>query len=239
MVFNRKNNSLFKGGVECAFSIFYQMCFKKIFDKSVDYPNQQVIKRLLRDQQCTLVFEVIDPINDPHMIEYPEEKLVLLDIVANSEKFKRATFEQVKAFANKFGLEHKKRFNSFNSWDKLEGWMDNLLDNQDDNLVNPTHPVEGYVVEDSANVLFKLKCNYYSFWKYMRSVKDKKIRSLEGNTEFKVKKDDLDEIGQEFVAWVELQDADTLKKDIITLRRMFNENKGMNIINILQDKKLG
>ena len=37
--------------------------------------------------------------------------------------------------------------------------------------------IEGFVVEDSNNFMFKIKLPYYSFWKQMRALKDRIIKN--------------------------------------------------------------
>ena len=54
--------------------------FKDIFNKIYNDEQIENIKKKIIRENVTFVFEVIDPINDPHIIEYKESKIVLLDI---------------------------------------------------------------------------------------------------------------------------------------------------------------
>lgn len=48
--------------------------FKEIFEASTTAGQRVEIKRYLRDAEACMVFEVVDPIRDPHMIDYPAAK---------------------------------------------------------------------------------------------------------------------------------------------------------------------
>ena len=192
--------------------------FRRIFNNTFDEGKRSTIKRLLRDQKATMVFEVNDPINDPHMIEYDKEHLVLLDVIARDENFIKADYDYVKSIAKKFGVKVKKRLAKINSWDNLVGFIKNV-EAKDDYFTHTQ--IEGYVYEDSAGFMFKQKTNYYSFWKSMRTMKDRKASSIEKNKVFDKKTRENNNLSTAFVNYLDEQSLDTLKSDIITVRNNF------------------
>lgn len=193
--------------------------FRRIFYAKFSLTQQLEIKALLRDQEASLVFEVIDPVNDPHIIEYAKENLVLLDIVARSENFQAATYPQLRAFANKFRIDYKQKVAVFETWEKFCAWLHNM--EADGVLEDAKHKIEGYVLQDSTGFQFKIKTQYYSFWKYMRSIKDRKAKSIENNKVFDKNIKNCSNLVLQFAEWVDSKSLDYLQKDIIQLRKDF------------------
>lgn len=119
--------------------------------------------KLLHDEKVSAVFEVIDPVNDPHIIEYTESKIVLLDLIYRSEIFERVNYDLMCAIATSFGLEVKTRLETFDDIIGLKGYVDAHKD--DDRT-------EGILLEDSSGYMVKVKYEYYMFWKKIRWAKD-------------------------------------------------------------------
>ena len=112
-----------------------------------------------------MVFEVIDPKNDPHIIKHDEPKLVLLDAICRTEKFEKVEYKELKTISSHLKFECKQQPYSFASWDYFEKFLNDV---QNDNSENPNFPHEGFVVEDYEGFQFKLKTPYYNTWKRMR-----------------------------------------------------------------------
>lgn len=193
--------------------------FRRIFYSTFNLTKQQEIKVLLRDQEASLIFEVNDPVNDPHMIEYDKEHLVLLDIVGRSENFQSATYDQLRAFANKFQMNFKKKIAVFENWQKLSAWINNI--EKDSVLEDAKNKIEGWVLQDAADFQFKIKTNYYSHWKYMRSIKDRKAKSLDGGKVFEKNIPNSNDLILKFAEWIDTKDLAYLQQDIIKIRRDF------------------
>ena len=83
---------------------------------------QLAIKAYLEKEDVTLVFEVIDPVRDPHIIKYDKEDAVLLDIVHNTWEFKKKDFEELSAFAERAGLTHKLVYREFENDREFFKW---------------------------------------------------------------------------------------------------------------------
>lgn len=182
---------------------------KDIFLKTIRETNQEERLRAwfsVCNNDRTLVFEVIDIEHDPHIIEYKENKIILLDIIDNTIEFNKTSYENLVSFARDFKFNFKKREYVFNNFEELE----NLIKNCD------RKDIEGFVIEDYYNYMFKYKTDYYKHWKHLRSLKDKFIRSREKNKELKLEKD----FEKEFVDYISKYSDEELKnKSIIKIRK--------------------
>lgn len=190
----------------------YANWLKDIFLKTIKETNQEERLRAwfsVCQNNCTLVFEVIDIVHDPHIIEYKENKLILLDIVDNSVEFNKASYDSLVSFARDFQFNFKKREFVFNNFEELE----NLIKNCD------RKDIEGFVIEDYYNYMFKFKTEYYKKWKHCRSLKDKFIRSREKGQELNVEKD----FEKQFIEFISKYSNEELKnKSIIKIRNEIN-----------------
>ena len=194
--------------------------FKNIFNDTLTEEQQKELVEFIKINNVTLVFECIDPINDTHMIKYDKKKIVLLDIVNNDINFSKKPYEEVLTFANKFNLEVKERAKVFNNWNEFYSWYNEVI--KEDYKYNNEY-IEGFVLEDSNNFMFKLKLDYYKFWKQMRTLSKevlkygycRKTSSLNNS------------LANSFYGWLREQyekNKDILKKDIISLREMYYKN---------------
>lgn len=148
----------------------YAMTFRKLLEQSVDMTK---VKEYLKENKVSMVFEVIDVENDPHIIEYSKSKVVLLDIIKNDIVFSKLSFEDMCRVADEFGLEHKKKAKVYTNMSELKAVLnDNTIDDErlsgsgsyDDGYI------EGYVFEDSNGYMFKHKLMYYKVWKALRGI---------------------------------------------------------------------
>ena len=194
--------------------------FKKILYNTLFLARAEEFKDYIKENNVTLVFECIDPINDPHIIKYDNQKIVLLDIVNNDINFSKKPYEEVLTFANKFNLEVKERAKVFNNWNEFYNWYNEVI--QEDYKYNNEY-IEGFVLEDSNNFMFKLKLNYYKFWKQMRTLSKEVLKYG-----YCRKTSSLNNpLANSFYGWLREQyekNKDILKKDIISLREMYYKN---------------
>lgn len=146
---------------------------KKIFYESTSENIREEIANFLKDNDCTMVFEVIDPVNDPHIIKYDKTKLVLLDCVYNALDFKKVPYRDLQYIAKIYKLEVKRQHEVFNNWTEFFAWYSDVDTN--DILIDGKH-IEGFVIEDNNGFMIKEKLPYYRFWKHMRSVMRSVIR---------------------------------------------------------------
>lgn len=213
--------------------------FAKWFDDILgDTLSENALERLrryLRDTESSMTFEVNDPVNDPHIIEYDRQHVVLLDVIRRSTDFRKASYETVKEVGEFFGLETKQRAMRFENKIQLLAWY-----RKNEGDLSHTHKgrfIEGYVFEDSSGFMTKWKAPYYKFWKQMRSQHQRVRRMLE-NTQ--IPKNAVDMIrGQEwmtpemietardFNAWMLDGTHDTIGSGIIEARKLYQEARGI------------
>lgn len=208
--------------------------FRAIVESKLSERQLEELKRYLRDTESSMTFEVIDPVNDPHMIEYDEPDMVLLDIIQRSSDFDKAPINVVERVGKKFGLTTKVPAMQFKDANALEGWMENVTKDMNYRIGGLHH--EGVVLEDANGYMTKVKFPYYSFWKQMRSMKDRIVRNRVQEKEFSYEhtwRPDGNAVTEEEVAlahdfrdWCLQQDSETLSGDIITLRNQFGRDFG-------------
>lgn len=188
----------------------------------VSAENIMKMKEYIKEHNVTFVFECVDMENDPHIIEYPESKLVLLDIVYNQMDFAKYEYEEMCHVADQFGLVHKEKAFEIATQQEFFDWYFEVL--EEDYEYNE-NKIEGFVIEDSAGYMVKLKLAFYQFWKHMRAVsqetfKNGYIRNTSALTT---------PTANEFYAWVKelyhTEDKDRMPGDICTLRRLFYQEK--------------
>lgn len=127
------------------------------------------LTNFLEQNDCTLIFEVINQDTDPHIIRYKQNGLYLLDVVENSFDFKRMSYDDLVMFAEKYGLNVKKKEYVIKDFDSFKEFYKNVEADTQGSLI--LH--EGWVFEDTKGFMIKYKTQHYRFWKWMRSLKDK------------------------------------------------------------------
>ena len=196
---------------------FKEMLYQKISDVKLDE-----LKKYIKEHNVSFVFECVDMKNDPHIIEYPESKLFLLDIVRNDMNFSKYDYDTMVDIANQFGITTKEKAFEIATWQEFFDWYYDVL--EEDYEYNE-RKIEGFVIEDSVGYMTKLKLTYYNFWKFMRSIAHEAIR----NGYIKRTSALVTPTANEFYAWVrklhDVEDKDDIPKDICTLRRWFYEEK--------------
>lgn len=191
----------------------YVNYFKNIFYKSGI--NEENLKSYLKEHDVTLLFEVIDIDNDPHIIEYSKSQIILLDIIHNEYEFKKEPYEEVVNLATLIGCYSKTIYKEFDNIKEFHKWY---LETTDENNFSHTD-IEGVVVE-CDDYMTKLKFPYYNFWKFMRRLIDivKNNRKIDFASLYNAE-------SNYFYAWLKEQDEETLNKDIITLRKLYEKRK--------------
>lgn len=139
----------------------YKTYFENIWLKKIGPEKEESVKRLLKERNITLVFEVIDPINDPHIIEYKKENIILLDAVYRQQEFKKIEYEELLQIGKELGVKVKKKTGTFFSFDELYQWVERESVHE--------NKIEGHIIEDSNGFQTKLKLPYYNYWKWARS----------------------------------------------------------------------
>ena len=143
-------------------------------------PYKENILKQLRyyheiNSDLTLVFECIDIENDPHIIKYEKSRLVLLDAIYNTLKFKTFSYDDLVDFAKtKIGCLVKELAYTIKDYDEFRDLVNRA---NDEDFKYDGNYIEGFVFVDQNGFMTKLKTNYYTFWKFMRNVADSTLRS--------------------------------------------------------------
>jgi hypothetical protein len=204
-----------KSTTESEFASWFKELFLRQFGD-----QQTMIKQYLRDHNVCLVFEVILPERDPHIISYSTDTLVLLDIVKRQAAFETLTDEEREQFARTLGMRTKQLAQSFPDWIAFESWYDTL--NGLDVTANGAH-IEGFVIEDANKYHVKIKLDFYSFWKQLRSALD----AVKAGKQPKIKQESkYPELAQEVIDFIQqLPATDLARDDVIAVRAKFFAKK--------------
>lgn len=219
--YDEYNDDLFIASKSTIDSQFAQWLKEAIYNQITE-ENREKMKQYAKDNNVSFVFENVDMKNDPHIIEYPESKLYLLDIVYNQMDFAKYDYETMCDIAHQFGLTPKEKAFEIANWQDFYDWYYDIL--EEDYEYNG-RKIEGFVIEDSVGYMTKLKLTYYNFWKFMRAISHEAIR----NGYIKKTSALTTPIANEYYAWVrklhDVDDIDSVPKDICTLRRLFFKDK--------------
>lgn len=141
--------------------------------------KQSILLEFIRKNDCTLVFEVVDPERDPHIIKYNSPEFVLLAGIKNKLEDEYIPYEELVKlvndcnYADDEGILSVKRFDrQFDNWEEFYSFFTSV---EKDFTIEH----EGWVFEDVNNFMLKFKTPFYKFWKQMRSVKDRIMNEKE------------------------------------------------------------
>ena len=136
-----------------------------IVEKWIDLEE---VKDYLRWNWCSLVFEVIDPVNDPHIIKYSKRDVILLDCVKNTINFNRLPYEELLEIWNRLWFKVKEIMIKLDDMQSLRECINSLLN--PNSSYNTWVPIEWMVFEDMDWFMFKQKWDYYLQWKKLRGL---------------------------------------------------------------------
>jgi predicted kinase len=204
-----------KSSIDGDFNTYFKTLMYDIYGK--DKINEMNFH--CNKNNCTLVFEVIDTKNDPHIIEYEDDTVVLLDIIKNDINFSKLPYNQLTDVAKDIGLKVKEKVNVIFTPKEFEKFYNSIITDENKKYGN----IEGFVFEDDKGFMFKLKTPYYNFWKFMRGV----ANGVSKNGRYR--REDLltDETAKEFYGWLTTQYQKGIIYDsdkIIEIRKDF-ENR--------------
>lgn len=188
----------------------YAEWFREIFERD-NHRNEELLD-FMRKENVGLVFEVIDPIHDTHIVEYEKQEIVLLDIIRLQEEFEDSNYEELCEYAEKFNFKVKEIYQWFNDWESLQKFLEWFSTNMD-----ASRGKEGYVISD-GRYQFKLKGAWYKFWKWMRTIKDQIARGRNVNAS------GMNADATLFCGWAQRKGRDyCMAHDIITLRNEYEK----------------
>ena len=162
--YNPNTDDLFIATKSCPDGPYTEWLKDAVYSK---IKNTEKLKELCKTLNVTFVFECVDMKHDPHIIDYPENKLVLLAIIKNSLDFRQLEYDELVNIANEIGVEHKVKATEISDWTEFVDWYNTVTEEgyEFDGKV-----IEGFVIEDSNGFMTKVKLSYYNFWKSMRGV---------------------------------------------------------------------
>lgn len=199
--------------------------FREMLYEKVSAENIQEMKEYIKEHNVSFVFECVDMKNDPHIIEYPNSELFLLDVVQNDMNFSKYEYGAMVDMANQFGLTPKEKAFEIATWQEFFDWYYDILE---EDYEYDGRKIEGFVIEDSVGYMTKLKLAYYNFWKFMRSISHEAIR----NGYIRKTSALTTPTANEYYAWVrklhDVEDKVSIPRDICTLRRLFYKDKEKN-----------
>ena len=184
--------------------------------------NLEKMKKYIKENDVSFVFECCDMEHDPHIIDYPESKLVLLDIVYNTLEFQKYNYEDMAHVGRDLGLTIKKQAYELSTWQEFYDWYFEVLE---EDYEYRGDKIEGFVIEDANGYMVKMKLTYYNFWKFMRGIAHETLKKGYTNRTSLL----TTPVANEFYVWCKKQfengKADELPRDIVTLRKMFYKEK--------------
>lgn len=148
--------------------------FKNILNNTI-FKNEQETKELfnvLKENNCSAVFEVMDMENDQHIV-YENNPLALLDFIPNSLDLNGIDkdVELSERLKNKINLKSVvvAKNKKINSKEELDKFLQDMEENE----------LEGAVITDSNGFMWKFKTNFYRFWKTERNQLERILRGKE------------------------------------------------------------
>lgn len=215
--------------------------FKEMLNEKLSDEAAEKMKQFSKKQNVSFVFECVDMKNDPHIIDYPESELFLLDIVYNDLKFKKFEYTEMAKVANELGLKHKTLAYVIESWSDFFDWYYQVTS---EDYEYDGRKIEGFVIEDTNGYMVKLKLHYYNFWKFMRSISHETLRN--GYLNPKRMSALTSPLANQYYSWVKtlykprdktkyhwwkfwkktnVSKQDNTPRDICTLRKMFYQSE--------------
>lgn len=141
---------------------FYAYEFKRIFISRVNSCLHDNIKNFMNSNKVSILFEVLSK-NDKHIISRDnllEDNLVLLGAIKNKVEFKELNFLTVRSiFEGSSIIIKDERIRNIHSTAEFKGVIEAFSD---------MNSGEGYVFQDVAGHMWKVKTKYYKGWKYLR-----------------------------------------------------------------------
>ena len=162
----------------------YKEYFKNILLEAIGDKKEE-LKSICKIENESFIFECIDPINDPHIIEYKEPHVVLLDVVENDLTNTFKNYMYIKSMAERLNIPCKKLDIELKTFDEFKQFIANV---EADQYPHKLTDIEGWVFVDAIRYMVKYKTPYYTFWKKIRSIlhsninlatiKDKNLRDI-------------------------------------------------------------
>ena len=136
--------------------------FRSTLVKTLKKSGIKKLKEMLRaNPEQSFVFECIHH-EDPHIIKYAEDFVCLLEVFENTLEEKHVTYKELSTISEELACPVKEIYKVISNKEDLVEW---IMQVQKDDTIK----FEGFVAEGANNFKFKIKSNYYRYWKQLRT----------------------------------------------------------------------
>ena len=148
--------------------------FKEILNNTLfaNEEDKNELFNVLKEYHCTATFEVMDMVNDQHIV-YEENPLALLDFIPNTLDINGIDKDVELSETLKNKLNIKSIVIAKNTVINTKEELDNFL------AMTEKEELEGAVITDSNGFMWKYKTNFYRFWKTERNQVGRLLRDKE------------------------------------------------------------
>lgn len=189
--------------------------YADLFRSKIPDWQKQRMEDYLKEHDVTLLFECIDPVNDPHIITYHRDDIILLDAVTNTLDPEFMAYADLAELAAQLNCTVKGKCIPAKAY-TMAGFKA-VVHNIE---AIDTDTMEGVVFRDANGLMLKQKTNFYTEWKKLRGVAHSTLR------EGYLRQPSILATPMEnyFYVFVKsLYKREDIKTDIISLRDMFFE----------------
>lgn len=198
--------------------------------KKLGAAGMERLLRFNRDQKASCIFEAIDMGSDPHIIDYAEDRLVLIGCVRRHETFEQVDYDTLVGIAKWLGCEVKERlFPRIRDWRALSAIMERV---ENDPKWRRDNPTEGIVFQDSsgngvgADFQWKSKAWFYRNLKRCRSGVERIALCRRKDAEFdRERYEDMPQEFRDLLDWAQTLPNEALEIGIIALHKMFKGDR--------------
>ena len=182
------------------------------------------LTNFLKGTNLSLVFEVCNCSVDPHIVEYTEPQLFLLEAFRNSLTEETFDYLTLSGIADEIGVKCKKKESVLNNKDEFLTFINNLESDDMD-----LHQLEGYVLEDQNHYRVKYKTKWYRFWK--------EVRNNFGNENYSMKEPSYPDVANKMKWLFDLMRSDDVDVEKITAECMTKNLIKQDVFNVIMFRK--
>ena len=191
--------------------------FERIATEKLGPGGIERLTRAVRDLGGCAAFEVISPSEDPHIVEYDEDNIVLLAFIRRSEDYEALDYEKLVKLGAYIGVDVIPSCATLPNTTALFAYIERV---RGDNPPGNVAGTEGVVIEDARGRHVKIKTKSYDLWKKARGLVERLALQRKKGQDISL---DIPEELADFMAWIMKQDDEITRFPIIELRKRFLE----------------
>lgn len=195
----------------------FAQLFERIATEKLGPGGVERLTRAVRDLGGCAAFEVISPTEDPHIVEYDEDNIVLLAFIRRSEDYEALDYDKLVKLGAYVGVDVIPNCATLPNTQALFSYIERV---RGDNPPGNVAGTEGVVIEDALGRHVKIKTKEYDLWKRARGLVER--LALQRKKGIEVSLDIPDELA-DFMAWIMKQPDEITTYPIVELRRRFLE----------------